>query len=346
MHRNAQQARIRIPHSLLETARLSPAAALTLWRESIGTLYEVRACAGEGARFQFRAEAYHFGEIVLTAYRCSAQTFDRSRARIGRDGIDHITLQFCLSGRHGRRDGSGGSEAGPGDLLVADLAQPQATETSDFDSLNLTVPRRLLAPLLDAPDDQNLRHISGAGPLPVLLRNHLIGLFQSAPLMSGREAEAVVRPTLTLAAAVLNSETPLEHTAGLDPILTAQIRRFLGEEAASAVLTAEQVAAHFGISQRKLSYLMEPHGGFASCLREQRLHLAYTMLRNPAHRGTAIADVAQSCGFTWRTNFARTFRRRYGMTPQETRALAAQRLPAFQDDVSCQNMWEWIQMLR
>ncbi|QNA84964.1 helix-turn-helix domain-containing protein [Sphingomonas sp. So64.6b] len=331
---------------MLETARLSPAAALTLWRESIGALYDVRACAGEAARFHFRAEAYHFGEIVLTAYRSSAQTFDRSRARIGRDGIDHITLQFCLSGRHGRRDGWGGRDAGPGDLLVADLAQPQATETSDFDSLNLTVPRRLLAPLLDAPDEQNLRRVSGTGPLPALLRNHLIGLFQSAPLMSGREAEAVVRPTLALAAAVLNSETPLEHAAGLDPILTAQIRRFLSEEAASAVLTAEQVAAHFGISQRKLSYLMEPHGGFASCLREHRLHLAYTMLRNPAQRGTAIADVAQSCGFAWRTNFARTFRRRYGMTPQETRALAARRLPAFQGDVSGQNMWEWIQMLR
>ncbi|MFA6112657.1 MAG: helix-turn-helix domain-containing protein [Sphingomonas sp.] len=346
MHQNAQQGGLRIPHSLLETTRLSPARALTLWRESIGALYDVRACAGEDSRFHFRAEAYHFGEIVLTAYRCSAQTFDRSRTRIGRDGFDHITLQFCLSGRHGRRDGSGGSEAGPGDLFIADLAQPQATETSDFDSLNLTVPRRLLAPLLDAPDEQNLRRISGTAPLTTLLRNHLIGLFKSAPVMSAREAEAVIRPTLTLAAAVLNSETPVDDASGLDPILTAQIRHFLSEGAASTALTAEQVAARFGISRRKLSYLMEPHGGFASCLREHRLHLAFTMLRDPAQRGTAVADVAQHCGFAWRTNFARTFRRRYGMTPQETRALAAQRLPAFQGDVSGRNMWEWIQMLR
>jgi AraC-like DNA-binding protein len=346
VHQNVQQSGINIPHSLLETTRLSQAEALTLWRESVGALYDVRTFAGEDARFDFRAEAYHFGEIVLTAYRCTAQTFDRSRTRIGRDGFDHITLQFCLSGRHGRRDGPGGSEAGPGDLFVADLAQPQATGTSDFDSLNLTVPRRLLAPLLDAPDEQNLRRIPGAAPLATLLRNHLLGLFKSAPMMSARDAEAVVHPTITLAAAVLNSDRTVEDPSGLDPILTAQIRRFLGESAASPTLTADYVAARFGISRRKLSYLMEPHGGFASCLREHRLHLAYTMLRDPVQRGTAIADVAQNCGFAWRTNFARTFRHRYGMTPQETRALAAQRLPAFHGNVSGRNMWEWIQMLR
>lgn len=346
MHQNAQKSWIRIPQSLLETTRLSHAEALTLWRESIGALYDVRPFAGEDARFDFRAEAYHFGEIVLTAYRCTAQTFDRSRTRIGRDGFDHITLQFCLSGRHGRRDGPGGSEAGPGDLFIADLAQPQATGTTDFDSLNLTVPRRLLAPLLDAPDEQNLRRIPGAAPLTTLLRNHLIGLFKSAPMMSMREADAVVHPTLTLAAAVLNSETAVEDPTGLDPVVTAEIRRFLSENAASTTLTADQVAARFGISRRKLSYLLEPHGGFASCLREHRLYLAYNMLRDPAQRGTAIADVAQNCGFAWRTNFARTFRHRYGMTPQETRALAAQRLPAIRGNLSGRNMWEWIQMLR
>ena len=75
------------------------------------------ACA-DHAGFRTRAEAFHFGEVVLTAYRCSAQTFDRSRARIGRDGIEHYTLQLCLSGRHGHRDGASGREAQPGDLPV------------------------------------------------------------------------------------------------------------------------------------------------------------------------------------------------------------------------------------
>ncbi|MEN3745964.1 AraC family transcriptional regulator [Sphingomonas sp. HF-S3] len=325
---------------------MRPNQALTLWHETLGALYDVRRRGGEGSRFQFRAEAFHFGEIVLTAYRSAAQTFDRSRARIGRDGVDHITLQFCISGWHGKRDGPAGDEARAGDLLVADLAQPQATGTSDVNTINLTMPRRLLAPLLDAPDDHNLRLIRGCTPLAALLRNHLIGLFQSARLMGIAEAEAVVRPTLALAAAVLNSERRIEAVVDLDPILTVQIRRHLNEAAACPDLTADQVAARFGISRRKLYYLMESHGGFASCVRAQRLHLAQSMLRDPGHRGTPIADIARRCGFAWRTNFSRAYRERFGMTPQETRALAALRLSPVPGDVNGQHMWDWIRALR
>lgn len=342
----ASRSGIRIPHSLIDTAGLSAAEGLALWQESMGAIYDVRVRAAVDGPLQSRAEAFHFGEIVLTAYRCSAQTFDRSRARIGRDGIDHYTLQFCLFGRHGRRDGESGSEAGPGDLLIADLAQRQATGTSDFDSLNLTVPRRLLAPLLAAPDEQNLRLIPGSGPLTALFRNHLIGLFQAAPTMSGEEAEAVVGPTLALAATVLNAETPAAAVGVPDPILAAQIRRFLGERVTDPDVTAEAVAARFGISRRKLYYLMEPHGGLAAYLREQRLHRAHAMLRDPMQRGKAIAEIALSCGFAWRTNFARTFRAHFDMTPQEVRSLAAQYRPAAPGDLNDRHMWDWIRMLR
>jgi AraC-like DNA-binding protein len=336
----------RIPHSVLETAHLSPAEGLALWQESLGTLYDVRQRGNGSVDFYFRAEAFHFGELVLTAYRSSPQTFDRSRARIGRDGIDHITLQFCLSGRHGERDGPGGSEARPGDLLIADLAQRQATGTSEFNSLNLTLPRRLLAPLLNAPDEQNLRRISGTSPLATLLRNHLIGLFKSAHTMTGAEGEAIVGPTLALTAAVLNTEWSSEQIRDIDPILTVQIRRYLYEAAASSDLTADQVAARFGISRRQLYHLMESDGGFASSLREHRLRLAHAMLRDPAQQSSTIAEIAERCGFVWRTNFARTFRQRFGMTPQETRALAGQGMPLGRDDLAGQTMWDWIRTLR
>lgn len=334
-----------IPHSLFDSARMAGKEALPIWQESMDAIYDVRLCA-DHAGFRTRAEAFHFGEVVLTAYRCSAQTFDRSRARIGRDGIDHYTLQFCLSGRHGHRDGAGGSEAQPGDLLIADLAQPHATATSDFDSLNLTIPRRLFAPLLSTPDEHNLRLISGSTPLTALFRNHLIGLFAAAGSMSGRDAEALVGPTLAMAAAVLNTASPESCARTVDPILTAQILRLMSDQAADSEITAEGVAERFKISRRKLYYLLEPHGGFASCLRERRLHLAHTMLRDPKQHGRSVAEIAQSCGFSWRTNFARTFRSRFGVSPREARMLASQYAPPIAGDLAKQHMWEWIQMLR
>jgi AraC-like DNA-binding protein len=337
---------IQIPHSLITTIGLPPEEARAVWHESMGAIYDVRLRRHEDARFQSRAEAYHLGDVVLTAYHCSAQTFNRSRARIGRDGIDHYTLQFCLAGRHGPRESDSSGEAGAGDLLIADLAQRQATATSDFDSLNLTIPRRLLAPLLVAPDEQNLRVISGKAPLASLFRHHLTGLFRTARTMTREEAAAVVGPTLTLAAAVLNAEAPQSRAGVVDPILAAQIRRFLGENLSDPAITPEVVAARFGISRRKLYYLMEPHGGLTAYLREHRLHRAHALLRDPMQRGRSVAEVAQSCGFAWRTNFTRTFRAHFGMTPQEARMLAAQHAPPALGDLHDRHMWDWIRMLR
>ncbi len=334
-----------IPHSLFDSADMGSQAALAMWKDSMDAIYDVRLCADQ-AVFRARAEAFHFGEVVLTAYRCLAQTFDRSRSRIGRDGVDHYTLQFCLSGRHGSRDGAGDGEAGPGDLIIADLAQPHATATSDFDSLNLTVPRRLLAPLLHAPDAQCLRLISGSAPLVGLFRNHLIGLFAAAPAINVEEAEALVPPTLALAAAVLNMDAPQNALQVVDPLLTAQIHRLISDRAADPAITAESVAEWFGISRRKLYYLMEPHGGFTACVRERRLHLAHAMLRDPLQSGKSVAEIAERCGFAWRTNFARSFRARFGVTPREARALAGQHALRSQGDLTERHMWEWIQMLR
>lgn len=335
-----------LPHSLLDSAAMARAEALSLWKESLGAIYDVRLIGPEDAAFNCRAEAFHLGELVLTAYRCSAQTFDRPRSRIGRDGIDHYTLQFCVAGRHGRRDGTSENDAGPGDLLIADLAQPQATGTSDFDSLNLTIPRRLLAPLLTEPDHQNLRLIPGTAPLTTILRRHVGGLFQAARGMSQADADVVVGPTLALAAAVLNAG-PAGAAAGLvDPILAIEVRRFLSERSADPTLTAESIAARFGISRRRLYYLMEPHGGVASCLREQRLQRARAMLRDPGHRALSVGDVAKSCGFAWRTNFARTFRQRFEMTPVEARVFASRSGPLPDGDLHHLHMWDWIRALR
>lgn len=333
-----------IPHSVLDTAGMPPERGMAFWRESMAAFYDVRARSDAG--FRCRAEAFHLGEIVVTAYASSAQTYDRSRLRIGRDGLDHLTLQLVLSGTHGPRDGSSEDRAGPGDLFIADLAQPQATAASDSSTLNLTMPRRLLAPLLEAPDVHNLRRIRGGTPLGALLHSHLAALFQTAPSMRAEEAEAVVRPTLELAAALLNTQLPEGSRRGIESILGGQIARFLADNAANRDLSPEGVAACFGVSRRKLYYLLEPYGGFAACLREHRLQRARAMLGDPAQRGRAVDEIAESCGFAWRTNFARSYRQRFGLSPRETRELAAQGSQRVAACAADRHMWDWIRTLR
>lgn len=336
----------RVRHVVMDTAGLGQKETIAAWQESIGVLYDVRL-RNKADRFSFGADAFHLGEIVLTGYRCVAHSFDRTRARIGRDGLDHLTLQLCLAGSHGRRDGGSGDQANPGDFFIADLAQAQATATTgNFDSLNLTIPRRLMAPLLRAPDEQNLRRIRGDAPLAALLRSHLNGLYAAAGTMSLDEAEAIVRPTIELAAAAINASVTEENAAAVQIALTGQISRYIDGRILDPALTSESIAAAFGISTRKLYYLFEAHGGVASYVTRGRLQQARQMLADPAQQGRSIADIAELHGFAYRTNFVRAFRKLFGVTPREVRAHAAEGRRMRDHPGDDTTMWHWIRQLK
>jgi len=335
-----------VPRSVLDSAGLAPRQAIALWQENMSFFYDVCLRNGGDDRFYVHAEAFDFGEIALSSYRCVAQNFDRSRARIGRDGLDQITVQLCLRGSHGRRDGGPDEKACPGDLIVSDLAQAQSTGTSGIDSLNLTMPRRLLAPLLKAPDEHNLRVIPGNAPLTALLRGHLLSLYQAAPAMSGRDAEAVTRPTLELAAAAINSTVAEENAISVQLALSGEIRRHIDRHISGRDLAAEMIAALFGISTRKLYYMFEPHGGLSRYIQEERLRRCRAELVDPGRRHEAIGEIAGRYGFAHRKSFVRAFRRSFDMTPREMRALAAEGRGLARGHGANRSLWHWIRELR
>ncbi len=173
---------------MLDCSSLPVKEATTAWQESVGVMFDTRLRNAPDSGFRAHVEGFQFGDLLLGSCHSVAQTFDRSPRRIKRDNLDHLLLQFYTEGTCGRRDGGLDARTQPGDLWISDLAQPQATAASDFTNLNLIVPRRLLAPLLRAPDEHNLRMVPGGSPLVRLLHTHLAALFQSAPQLRPQDA--------------------------------------------------------------------------------------------------------------------------------------------------------------
>lgn len=336
-----------VQYVAMDTAGLAPKDAVALWQASMGVFYDARPHGEPDGRFHFFADASHLGEAILTRYTCKVHNhYDRSPARISRDGLEHLTLQLLIGGRHGRRDAASSAFAQAGDLIVADLAQAQATAASDLDSFNLTLPRRMLGPLLKAPDEHNMRVVSGKAPLTALLRSHLETLHRQSPRMRHDEVEAIIRPTIELAAAALNMSVSEENAASVRLALTGQIRRHIDENIADPALSAETVAAAFGISLRKLYYLFEPHGGVSSYVTAGRLRRARMMLTEPRFQAMSVADIAEACGFAYRTNFVRAFRKLFGVTPREARGYASEGRSIASRYPAGSNMWHWIRQLR
>lgn len=335
-----------LPHSVLDTEGLAPREATAAWQESIGVMFDTRLRDAADSGFHARVEGFQFGELLLGTCRSGAQAFDRSPRRISRDNLDHLLLQFYTEGSCGRRDGGADERTRPGDLWICDLAQPLATATSSFTNLNVIVPRRVLAPLLSAPDEHNMRVLPGSSPLVRLLHHHLAAMFQSAPQLTPQDAEALLGPTLQLAAAAINGGVREESRQGVVSSLFGAIARHIELHIADPMLSVDGVAAAFGVSQRKLYYLFEPWDGFASYVQKQRLQACRRALSDPAQRHLSVAEIAEAYGFANPKSFSRAFRRHIGMTAREVRSLAAQgggRTAAWS---KADEWWAWIQRLR
>ncbi|WP_404401922.1 helix-turn-helix domain-containing protein [Pelagibacterium halotolerans] len=292
--------------------------------------------------FHVRAEAVILDRLVLGNVRNSTYAYDRSRFRVARDGIDHYMLHFYRKGRLICRKTGVGETVKPGDMTLADMANPELVAIVDLDVVNIVVPRALLAPLLSEPDASGLRHFSGDNILVKLLYDHVNALYAESHHITMKQAGALVPALLEMAAAAINGGVRDETRLGVSSALKQAIRRYVSVHALAAELTPKRIASHFGISPRKLSYLFQEDGGIATCIQSERLRLARLALMDPAQRGRTIAEIAEAHGFAHRTSFIRAFERAYSLTPSQQRAIAVGRRSADKDALSHPSPIKWI----
>ncbi|QCI63431.1 helix-turn-helix domain-containing protein [Phreatobacter stygius] len=337
-----------IPQSNFDLTELPVKAGIEAWQEGLGSMYNIQLHNQPERPIHIRSRASHFDSFIFGSLEVRVrQQVGRARAQAARDGLDSYTLHF-----HGRacgvsRDNGPYQRIEPGDLLILDQTQTSSSRLNGQDDLFLVVPRPVLAPLLSAPDEHNAHVISGKDPLVSLFRSHLYELYRATPELSPEAARAVIRPTLELAAAAINGSASEGQSTTLQSALTARICRYIEEHAMEPDLAAARIAAAFGMSQRKLYYLMGAYGGVAAYIQEVRLRRAKAAIVAPALRHMSIAEIAADFGFSDPTNFSRVFRRAFGMSPREMRAFAAE---GRQDELTgrrnARSMWDWMRHLR
>ncbi len=334
-----------IPRSVFDLTPLPVKDAIASWQEGLGSMYDIRLYNDEPDEpLRIRTKAYHFDSFILGALQVRVkQDVARSRARYARDGLDSYTLHFHSRGCVASAESRSYERVQSGDLLILDQAQTSSSKLNGQDDLYMVVPRPMLAPLLKAPDEQNARIISGKSPLVALFRSHLLALYRAGSDLSSEAARAVTHPTLELAAAAINESVREENSFGPQMALTAEICRYIDDNAMESGLTADKIAAAFSMSERRLYYLMRIHGGVAAYIQKVRLRRVRAALIDPAHRHKTIAEIAEGYGFTDPANFSRTFRRMFDMSPRAMRAFAS---AGWHGEVSSRHgartMWDWM----
>ena len=95
------------------------------------------------------------------------------------------------------------------------------------------------------------------------------------------------------------------------------------ENLARGNLSMDVVAKRQGVTPRYLRMLFaDEETSFTEFVLANRLERAHRMLGDPRHAVDAISAIAFACGFGDLSYFNRSFRKRYGATPSDVRALA------------------------
>jgi AraC-like DNA-binding protein len=194
---------------------------------------------------------------------------------------------------------------------------------SDTRLISLRLSPKLLAPLVPDLADISLVSLSPATEPMRLLASYL-KMLDAEDTITSREAAHLaalhVHDLTALALGATRDAAVLASRRSGPAARLATIKQDILAHLAEPDLSVASVARRQGLSPRYIHKLFEMNGTtYSEFVVGQRLGKAHRMLTDIRFAGVSIADVALTVGFGDLSYFNRTFRRRFGATPSETR---------------------------
>ncbi len=304
-------------------------------RERVGVLHDVfarqymNASLGLDGAQPFRAtmQVVTLPEVGLSQTRCSSAFSLRRDRDMLADGRDEIILTLKYRGTD--RYAQLGREVvvGPGEALVfgAYLASTAHIGSGGGDAVVITVPRATLVGWGHDPERLLVRTLPRQLPALRLLRRYAGALFEEKALDT-KALAAAGRHVLDLIALVCGANRDAVELARRGGLRAARLKALEDDILANLTsdeLSIDALARRHGISVRYIGLLFQAkETTFTDFVRQERLKLAWQRLVSPRHQGESITAIAYGSGFNDVSYFNRVFRRQYGMSPSDARAMA------------------------
>jgi AraC-like DNA-binding protein len=282
---------------------------------------------GAADDFRMRSATLHLGTAVLVNLAVTPVIFEHPASLVARTGVDHLMLTMYLAGRCAFTAGRRAITARPRDIFVVDYGEPSVSRSNSDDGstrvVNLLLPRARLAPLLAAPHAVQGSLILRETTAGRLIREHMLALNDTGPDLTASEIEHRLSQLTHLVAQSLGPEDAQDPSTARQALLSS-IKRHVERHLVMSDVSVDYLCGNFGLSRSALYRLFEPEGGLAAYIQQRRLIRAYARLAAPEMRHQRIIDIALESQFASDATFARAFRRQFGITPREVRALAAE----------------------
>jgi AraC-like DNA-binding protein len=246
----------------------------------------------------FCAEAQSWqigGGCLFSRVRTPAIRVERSVADIRRNPLDHWVIAL---GRYATSVISSGETtltALPGTPFALSFANELTSERPDDERLQLFRPSRASA-------GPGVRILPDVGPDDLPRLSDAIGAMVAACLASQQDREGVAAPQIDL-------------------IRLERVRQVVRRYLQSSALGPRLLCRSLSMSRSNLYRVMESEGGMARYIQRQRLLEAYKLLSDQSEK-RSIDTIANDLCFADTAGFSRAFRREFGASPRDVRAVS------------------------
>ncbi len=301
------------------TEDVEPRHALAYWVDTVcRSFLEIDIDSPERSDFHARLDSLPFGSGSLYLVQAHRQIVRRTPQNIARSHGAWTILMQVREGNARFRQHDRECALSAGDCTVVDCSAPYELDCqSPTRSLVLRFPRDWLATWLPSPEVAAARVFGPGAGWGGALSAAMAGLehcFESDLLLPAGTVADQLAGLVALAAG------PAAETARPADRLYRQLRDALRERCLEADLTPGAFATAQGISRRTL-YLAFSRAGttFGAELMRMRLAAAHRLLSDRRCDSLSVLEVADRCGFSEPSHFARRFRAAYGTGPLEFR---------------------------
>lgn len=251
----------------------------------------------------------------------AAQRVIRSERLIDEDQADRLILMRQRRGNCIVRQDDQESELPAGGLAVVDSRRPYTLHFPDeFSQTVIRVPAQVLQQRLG-------RSMAGCGRT-LASDSRLTRLaIEMIDELGREERDSVLLPLSSvafdlLALALLDSASSPQVAPRLATLRVGWAKAQVLERLRDPHLSPRCVAEQQGVSPRLLQRLFAASGeSLGEFILEQRLHRCHEALADAAQSARSVTEIALSWGFNDPAQFSKAFKRRFGVSPRDWRAV-------------------------
>ena len=317
----------RIIHQNFTVTNEEVALQAPAWSDYVGRILDVSVSRTQLANgFRGQIDTYVLKDMIYLDSRTDPVTQARTAARISKDGVRdyvfHVAVEGIIETVTGSFSKRKSAQFVPG-ILALDMNQTMYMVRPAYAKvLAFFLPRAMVESAIPDAESIHGRVVAYTSPLTRLILNHLLALCHRLPMMDEVEAEHTIQTCAHLIIAAFSKQVRLSDTARnvAHVAVRAEVQRYIQGNLYRNDLSPEAVQQVFQLPRATLYRMFEHEGGLGTYIRNCRLReAAHDLARFPQ---MAIIEIAYGLSFNSASDFTRAFRRSYGMTPLDFRALA------------------------